>query len=257
MPPTHTDAIADAPFMPRQTPSHRLAVGLALAAFPLLIQIPFALLAARFDYPDILRRPAAEVLERFVAGGARLVLTWYAYALCVVPFLATVIALPGTLAAGPTRSRLLLAFGSISAVTQLLGLLRWTLVVPALARSYVAPGQSEAARAALAVAFETQHRLFGILLGEHVGQMTLAIWTLLVAGTQSGVRRWLGTAAAGLFLVGLGDGLATVLDIPAAGVITRLPLIAFVTWTLWAVQSGIALARRALRDLGGRDAARS
>lgn len=51
-------------------------------AGPLLIGVPlafnasFAVLAARFDYPDILRRPTDEVLERFRQGGAGLVLAW-------------------------------------------------------------------------------------------------------------------------------------------------------------------------------------
>ena len=43
--------------------------GLALVAIPLAFNTVFALLAARFEYPDILRRPTSEVLERFRAGG--------------------------------------------------------------------------------------------------------------------------------------------------------------------------------------------
>ena len=49
--------------------------GLVLVAMPLAFNVAFALLAARFDYPDILRRPTEEVLERFRAGGGALVLT--------------------------------------------------------------------------------------------------------------------------------------------------------------------------------------
>ncbi len=39
--------------------------GLLLIAVPLAFNAAFALLAARFDYPDILRQPTGEVLDRF------------------------------------------------------------------------------------------------------------------------------------------------------------------------------------------------
>lgn len=220
-------------------------LGVVLVVFPLLVQVPFALLGATFDYPDILRRPPAEVLERFAAGGDVLVLTWYAYALCVVPFLLAVIVLPDALEASAARRRVIRALGVISAVTQLVGLLRWTLVVPALASAYVDPAASESSRAAIAIAFDTQHRLFGNLMGEHVGQLTLALWTLLITTTQaSPALRWLGRAAGGLFLVGLGDGLATVIAVPGASVIAHAPLVAFLLWTAWMIATGVALHRR-------------
>ena len=44
----------------------------------------FSLLARRFDYPDILRRPTSEVLARFRAGGAWLQLLWWTFALTAV-----------------------------------------------------------------------------------------------------------------------------------------------------------------------------
>jgi hypothetical protein len=43
-------------------------VGLFLLAMPVAFNVAFGLLAARFDYPDILRRPDAEVLSGFSAG---------------------------------------------------------------------------------------------------------------------------------------------------------------------------------------------
>ena len=48
--------------------------GIALIAMPVAFNVSFALLGARFDYPDILRRPTEEILERFRAGGPRNVL---------------------------------------------------------------------------------------------------------------------------------------------------------------------------------------
>ena len=50
------------------------AAGLFLIVVPLAFNAAFGLLAARFDYPDILRRPTGEVLTRFREGGTALVL---------------------------------------------------------------------------------------------------------------------------------------------------------------------------------------
>ena len=77
------------------TPRRRVA--LALAGFPFLIQIPFGIPAARFDYPDVLRLGADKLLPAFHAGGAPLVATWYAYALAILPFMIAIMALPAAL----------------------------------------------------------------------------------------------------------------------------------------------------------------
>ena len=42
--------------------------GVFLIAMPVAFNTAFGMLAARFDYPDILRRPTGEVLARFRAG---------------------------------------------------------------------------------------------------------------------------------------------------------------------------------------------
>ena len=41
----------------------------------------FAALAAKFDYPNILRKPTQEILHRFRAGGSGLVLLWWSFAM--------------------------------------------------------------------------------------------------------------------------------------------------------------------------------
>lgn len=66
--------------------------GALLVALPILFNVTFALLSMRFDYPDVLREPTAEVLRRFREGGAGLILIWWAFALSAV-LLAPVVAL--------------------------------------------------------------------------------------------------------------------------------------------------------------------
>ncbi len=61
-----------------------ILIGVSAVALAITFNIPFAVLAATFDYPDILRRPAPEVLAAFSAGGAGLILTWYSFMLCAL-----------------------------------------------------------------------------------------------------------------------------------------------------------------------------
>jgi hypothetical protein len=57
--------------------------GLLLIVVSIAFNSAFASLAARFDYPDILREPTADVLAKFRAGGTSLVL-WWVFALTAV-----------------------------------------------------------------------------------------------------------------------------------------------------------------------------
>ena len=51
--------------------NQRQLTGLAAIAFAIGMNVPFTLLGVNFDYPDILRRPPAEILQRFQDGGRR------------------------------------------------------------------------------------------------------------------------------------------------------------------------------------------
>ena len=57
----------------------RFGAGLAAINFAILFNIPFAVLGANYEYPQILRHPAGEALDKFAAGGMSLILTWYVF----------------------------------------------------------------------------------------------------------------------------------------------------------------------------------
>src|SRR6266516_4307986 len=64
----------------------RRAAGILLVIVPLGFAVCFTLLQQLFEYPDILRQPTADVLAKFVAGGAPLVAVWYVLTLTAVAF---------------------------------------------------------------------------------------------------------------------------------------------------------------------------
>jgi hypothetical protein len=93
--------------------------------------------AAASTTPPILRQPTRHILDRFAAGGSRLVLLWWAFAMSAV-LLAPVVVLVSVSAtlvdANPTIRTLATAIGLLAALVQFLGLIRWPFAVPHLAR---------------------------------------------------------------------------------------------------------------------------
>lgn len=225
------------------------AAGLTLLAAPLLLQIPYAVLAATFEYPGILRFPPEEILRRFAAGPPLLTPAWYLFGGMLLPLLLAMAALPEVLAVPrPKLLRVATAAGIASAVLQMTGLLRWVFLVPLLAKRHAAAA-SEPVRAAVVEVFLAQHQLLGVMIGEHLGQITLALWTLgvtLSIETRTLAARAssaLGIAAGTLFLIGSPEGLAT--TYPGLAVLGPLPGIAFLLWTAWCASLGWRVYRAA------------
>jgi uncharacterized protein DUF4386 len=162
--------------------------GLLLVLVPLAFNAAFALLAARFDYPDVLRRPTPEVLEKFRAGGSALVLTWWGFALTAVAMVPLVVLLSHAIAdADATLLAVATTVGVLAAAVQFLGLVRWPFLVPYLARVDADPAASPARREAVDVIFQAFNRYLGVAVGEHLGYALTGAWTTLagIALTQT------------------------------------------------------------------------
>jgi len=228
-----------------------LFAGLAMVAFALVTNVPYALLIARFGYDDILREPSRVVLAAFAAGGSSLILIWLAFALCAASF----VVVAGLVAdAARAQGRALPCFvvgaGVASALAQAIGLSRWVFVVPGLADIALDPASDDASRAAALVTYDALHQFAGVAIGEHIGQTLLALWTVGVAGTLLkgglGPRVFgvVGLVLAPLWFVGQIELLATV--IPGMPVVEVTP-IAFMGWELWLLALGVAWIVRAVR----------
>jgi hypothetical protein len=128
--------------------------GLLLIAVPLAFNAAYALFAARFDYPDILRRPTADVLANFRAGGTSLVLLWWAFALTALLMVPLVVLLSRAIDdADPTLLALTTTVGVLAALVQFLDLVRWPFLVPYLARADADLDATAARREAVDVVF--------------------------------------------------------------------------------------------------------
>jgi hypothetical protein len=219
--------------------STELLAGLLLIVTPAAFNVIFIALGRTFDYPDILRRPTDEILRRFVAGGRRLILLWYAFALTGVLFLPLALII-GDLVANDPLGRASVPFGLIAGIVQLVGLLRWSFLVPHLARAYVAPATTGASRDATAVTFESAHRFLGMGIGEHLGYLFTGVWSVLVAlalggsGLVPGLLALVGLVPTAAILIGLLEPAG----VRQAGAINA---IGYLVWSVWLIALGIAL----------------
>jgi len=224
-----------------------VAAGVLLVALPIAYNCLFTLLARTFDYPDILRHPTSEVLERFAAGGSMLVLTWWAFAMSAVLLAPTAVLLSASLAdADPALLSIATAFGVLAALVQFLGLIRWPFAVPYLAREMADPNSSLSKKEAVDVTFQTLNRYLGVAVGEHLGYLFTGVWTGLVgvavvqSETLNPVFGLVGLLLFPLYLLGSMEFVGPN-ETKGWGLAGALVPIVYIGWSLWLVGLGIGL----------------
>lgn len=221
--------------------------GLFLLAMPIAFNVAFGLLAARFDYPDILRRPDAEVLSRFSAGGTGLVLLWWGFALTAVLFAPLVVLLSRAIGdADPALLAVATTIGVLAAIVQFLGLIRWVFLVPYLARVAGDQQETQARREAAQLVFGAFNRYLGVGVGEHLGYALTGAWSVLAGAAltdTAAVPGWLGIPGivAGASLMVCSLEFVGPHEPTGWKLAEKLTPIAYVLWSLWLFATGVAL----------------
>lgn len=212
-----------------------------LILLPVLFNVAFFMLGRLFEYPDILRQPTAAILQKFSAGGERLIAWWYVFAFAAILFVLLPVLLYQVLNTAGTPYLLVgTVIGVLAGVMQTLGLLRWSFLVPQLTKTYLNPNASTAERDAVSVVFQAFHQYAGAALGEHLGYMFTAVWTILVAFAMMDSVfypawfGWVGILAA----LGILIGLLEPLGVKFAGAVNA---ISYVLWSLWLIAAGVLL----------------
>lgn len=221
--------------------------GVLLIALPVAFNVAFGVLAATFDYPDILRRPTDEVLARFRAGGTRLLLWWWIFALTAAALAPLAVLVARALDDASETLRIVGAsIGVLAALVQLLGLIRWPFLVPHLARVDADPDATPAQREAVDIVFQSFNRYLGVAVGEHLGYLLTGAWTVLtgVAFTQTtAAPAWLGIAGMTI------GGVLALCSLEFVGpaepdgwrLAATLTPITYIAWSLWLAACGLAL----------------
>ena len=221
------------------------AAGVVLIVAPLWFNASFALLGKRFEYPDILRRSTSEILERFRAGGSSLILLWWTFMVSGLLLIAAAVLL-GQVLGFEGIVPLATTFGVLAGLVQMLGLLRWVYVVPALARAYADSTLGPEQREVHAAVFRALHQYLGVGVGEHLGYLFTGIWSMLIGvGVIQGIAlpTWLGWP--GIVIgAGLAVGSAEFLgpnEERGWGLAGAAIPILYVAWSFWLLAMGVAL----------------
>lgn len=223
-------------------------IGLLLIAGALGVFIPYTLLTIIFEYPDILRQDTGVILTKFHQGGSRLILTWWAFAMLGIPLLLAFSMIGQKLEQKFYHARWVTTIGIIGLVVQIIGLLRWSFVVPILARNYISG--NEIIKESTKSSFQMLHQFGGVVLGEHIGQLFTIVWTVMITTIFIKLNvfpKWINGLAyisSAIFLLAQAELFATV--IPSFPVWDLAGLIGSTLWLLWLIIVGINLKNKEL-----------
>jgi hypothetical protein len=201
----------------------------------------FAFLAARFNYPQVLDGNAAQVLPSLLATGVTGRTVWAIYGFLPLIWIpAGVGAFHALRDVREGSMRVAMLFALVSALSMMLGLLRWPSIHWTLAQAYAAG--SEADRMAISAIFAGLNSFLGNYVGEFLGELSFSLFFLLsglaMLARDSRYPRWVGylgvfTAVAGL--IGMFRNVTAVVDSVAAVNNYLLPI--------WMIIFGISLVR--------------
>ena len=225
--------------------SVEVAAGVSLIVAPLWFNTTFALLGKRFEYPDILRRPATEILERFHAGGSSLILLWWTFMLSGLLLIGAVVLLGQALGFNGIVP-LAVTIGVLAGLVQMLGLLRWVYLVPSLARMNADPGVESGQRQANVAVFRAMHQYLGVGVGEHLGYLFTGIWSVLIGVAIARTELlpdwmgWVGIVVGVGLVLGSAEFLGPNEERGWALADTAIPIL-YIAWSLWLLAMGVAL----------------
>jgi hypothetical protein len=220
----------------------RIVTGALLVAVPVVFTAGFTVLQMGFEYPDILRYPASEVLTKFAAVGVDVHLAWYAMMAAAIGLIPAAVSLglyfwrQDNLLAALTAT-----FGVLAGLVQALGLLRWVILIPAVAANYVAPGATDVQQTIAAAQFDFANHYLGAGVGEHLGYLFTGLFTLSLAALVWRRHRYLAPLAV-VIAIGVLAGMAEPFGVPGAGTINSL---SFTLWALWTLVFGVVVLRGA------------
>lgn len=223
-------------------------IGLLLILGAIGVFIPYTVLTFIFEYPDILRQDTGVILTKFNQGGSRLILTWWAFAILGLPLLIALVLIGQKLELAFHHARWVTTIGIIGLVVQIIGLLRWTFVVPILAKNYVTG--NEIMMESTKSSFQVIHQFGGVILGEHIGQVFTIFWTVMITSFFAKKKlfsnwiNWLGYTSSIIYLTAQAELFATV--IPTFPVWDLAGFVGSTLWLIWLVLVGITIQKKSL-----------
>jgi Domain of unknown function (DUF4386) len=172
--------------------------GWLLVAESLLIFVPLSVLGSAINWPKSLSDPAAKILPLLVEHASAVRFGYLVYLVYSILFWVIASLIIRVLSDDETDSiwlRVANGFGIASVVARCLGIIRWLVVMPALATLYTDPTISTGTRESIAVVYRALNDYAGSV-GEVLGVSLFAgLWLAIVSVRILQTRilpRWLG-----------------------------------------------------------------
>lgn len=203
---------------------NRSAAGLLIVEF-LLIFMPVIVLGAAINWPASLDEPASVnlplILER--AGAVNFgYFSYLIYSILVIPVAVVINRIVRKEGTDNTLLNIGLGFAVASAAMRVLGIIRWLIPMPVLARVYVDPATSEATRESVAIMYDMLNAYAGSV-GEILGVGLFAsLWvgiTSYVIVREGTLPRWVGYYGF-LTALALTAGLFEIINIDTGAMLT-------------------------------------
>ncbi len=221
-------------------------IGVFLIVGAIALFIPYTILTIIFEYPVILRKDTSVILTKFHEGGSTLIWTWFAFAITGIPLIPAYILIGQKLEKKSAWVGVATSIGVIGLIVQMIGLLRWTFVVPVLAGTFIS-AVDEPTRVAVIISFKTVHQLAGVVLGEHLGQIFTITWTIMISTVFAKLKlfpKWiilLGYGSSIIYLMAQAELFATV--IPGFPVWNLAGFLGSTLWLIWLLIMGTRLLK--------------
>lgn len=158
------------------------------------VTVPVIILGSQFNFPDILREPAAKAFELFRLNQTSIVLGYYIFLMSAIIYIPLSYSLKVSLFK-PNLNQLfglLTGFGITTAIFQSIGFIRWIFVVPYLSNLYYTQPESQSIAIIL---YDFINKYAGMSIGEHLGFIAMGSWVLVLASIlicHGGAKRILG-----------------------------------------------------------------
>lgn len=223
---------------------YRIA-GITILVHVTALIVGYYVLAMVFEFPDILRMSAEYRLSLFLENSSVIIPIYYLLALTGISQILVSLFLRQVLDDNKaTLVVLATVFGVLTGLFQVVGFIRWPILIPYIAEAMANANASGVSKEVVAFAEGAVNRYVGMAVGEHLGFLAQATWTTLFGAAM--IRRKLFDRR--LARIGLVIGLLTFpmcmepLGGPfaALGVLT-VPVNA--AWDIWLILLAISLFR--------------
>jgi Domain of unknown function (DUF4386) len=229
--------------MKTQNKLQNLAIFL-LIAMMVTVTAPVIILGANFNFPDILRQPAANAFKLFRENQTIIVIGYYIFLLSSLLFIPLTIVLQKVLfqTKNKTALNLFVGFGLATAIFQCIGFVRWIFVMPFLTESYFNNPESQKT---IIIIYEMLNRYAGMSIGEHLGFLVMGCWTIclgLMLLKHPRFNKWIG-------YVGLAIGFLLIVSIlehfggALSSIYANINMIANTLWTIWLIVIAVFIYR--------------